>query len=457
MGEMGRSGSAGYVESIILSAAAESNILPLTSACNVRCLFCSHRQNPPEVEAFRISPRSRAEVARALSFMDPARPVVIGESVTRIMEGEPFTHPGLAGILVLVRATLPGTPIRITTNGSLLDEEKVVLLSRLGGVEVYLSMNSAREAGRAVLMADPYASRAVQSPSLLREHGVPFHGSVVAVPHLLGWDDLEETIKYLGSCGAATVRVFLPGFTRLAPPALRFEESLWERLHAFLLRLRREVAVPLTCEPPLLDGLEPEVAGVMAGSPAEEAGVRSGDVIETVDGLSAGTRVQAFRAVLQAASPELRLRRGEKLLSLRIAKGPGERSGLVMDYDLDPSLIADLARAVRRRGAKRVLVLTSRLAGPFFKMGLRRFWQGEAEVDLLEVPSVFFGGSIKAAGLLTVADFRQALEEHLPGEYGNKAPLVLLPGLAFDKKGRDLTRRSYLELQERFGLTFEVL
>lgn len=457
MGELDRRVQAGYVENLILSAAAEGNILPLTSACNVRCLFCSHRQNPPEVEVYRISPRSRADIERALSFMDPARPVVIGESVTRIIEGEPFTHPDLPGVLRQVRASFPRTAIQITTNGSLLDERAASLLGSLGGVTVYLSLNSAREAGRAFLMADSKARQAIESPALLKKHGVPFHGSVVAAPHLAGWDDLTETVKYLSASGALSVRVFLPGYTRLAPPALRYDPSLREELTAFILSLRREVAAPLTCEPPELEDLTPEVAGVLAGYPAAEAGVRAGDVIETVGGRPVHTRAHAFKEVLRADSPELTLRRREKVLCLRLQKKPGERSGLVMDYDLDPALVGEMARAARRRGAKRVLVLASRLGGPVLQKGLRQFWREEAEVEVREVKSLFFGGSIMAAGLLTVEDFRAALEER-PGHAGSKREtLVLLPGLAFDHRGRDLAGRSYLELQDRFGLTFVAL
>lgn len=454
---MGEMATAGYIESIVLTGAREGNILPLTSACNVRCVFCSHRQNPPGVEFYRVAPRSRSEVKRILSFMDPGRPVVIGESATRIIEGEPFTHPDITEILRSVRAAFPRTTIQITTNGSLLDEGTVDFLGRLGNVVIYLSLNSAGEMGRALLMGDVTAGRAVKSAALLNRCGVSFHGSVVAMPHLVGWGDLEDTVKYLCACGAETVRVFLPGFTSLAAPALRFEPSLWEELNAVVSRLREEVEVPLTCEPPAIGDLEPKVTGVIAASPAAGAGIRAGDVIEAVNGLPAHTRVHAFKQVLKAGSPEINVRRGNETFVLRIPKKPGEKSGLVMDYDLDPGLIGDMARAARRRGASRVLALTSELAGPVMNLGLQKFWGETAEVEALAVKNRFFGGSIKAAGLLTVADFGAAVEEFLQRRPGDIPRLALLPGLAFDRRGRDLTGRSYLDLGERFGITFEAI
>lgn len=457
MGEIAAKKDGGYVRGIILAEAAGGNILPLTSACNVRCVFCSHRQNPPGVEVYRIAPLSLVEVEQALSFMDPEKPVVIGESVTRIIEGEPFTHPAVREILQLVRTAFPDTTIQITTNGSLIDEQAADLLSRLGNVVVYLSLNSAGVVGRALLMGDESADKSIRSAALLRDCGVPFHGSVVAMPHLVGWGDLDETVRYLCAGGAETVRVFLPGFTALAAPALRFKPSLWEELNAFVTRLRGEVEVPLTCEPPLISDLAAEVAGVIRNTPAAEAGIRSGDVIEAVNGLPVHSRVHAFQQVLKAASPEVAVRRGSEALTLHIKKPPGRRSGLVMDYDLDPGLIGEMARAARRRGAAGVLVLTSELAGPVINRGLEQFWQGGAEVEAVAVKNHFFGGSIRAAGLLTVADFSAALENFLEKSTGKKPELVLLPGAAFDHRGRDLTGRSYLELEETFGVTCEVI
>ena len=457
MGEYLGAGIAPVVEKMILYGAGEGNVLPLTSVCNVRCVFCSHRNNPPGVEVYRIPPRSLEDVERTLCVLDPVKPIVVGESATRIIEGEPFTHPALEEILRMIRSSFPRTAIQITTNGSLLNQEKVELLESLGNVVIYLSLNSARVKGREVLMADPRGLQAIQSAALLQKHGVPFHGSVVALPHLVGWKDLKETIKYLCACGAETVRVFLPGFSSLAGPELQFESFLWKEVGAFISRLREDVRTPITCEPPLIEGLQPEVAGVIATSPADLAGIRAGDVIEAVNSSSVHTRVQAFRQILKAGRPRLRLKRGSKPFTVQIQKEPGQRSGLVMDYDLDPALIDDLARAVQRHRVPRALALTSRLAGPVLKLALRQFWRGRQELEVVEVKSLFFAGTICAAGLLTVTDFGAAVLTFLESKPRQKLPLVLLPGLAFDSRGRDLTGKSYLELEERFGLPFEIL
>lgn len=446
-----------HVENLILHGAINGNILPLTSTCNMRCVFCSHNQNPAGVQVCRIRPRTRAEVERIISYMDRDNPVVIGESVTRVIEGEPFTHPEIEEILQLLRNRFAGTTIQITTNGSLLDERRIKQLSLLKNVTLNVSLNSATEAGRTLLMKDGQAGRSIKCPNLLKEYGIPFHGSIVAMPHLVGWKDLRETIIYLDACGAQTIRVFLPGYSRLAPPALRFSPSLLDELRLFLACLRNETTSPLICEPPEIQDLKPRIVGVITGTPAERAGLRTGDLLVSVNGISTTTRVQAFKSVSKAVMPVIDLIRGDKRFNVQLEKESGERSGLVMDYDIDPALIWELDRLLRSRRAAKALLLTSEFAGPVIKLALQQFYQGVAESQVLVVPNKFFGGSIKAAGLLTVEDFIAAVVNFFCEFPEYRPDVVFLPGLAFDHQGRDLTGRSYMELGEEFSLAVEAL
>jgi NifB/MoaA-like Fe-S oxidoreductase len=128
-----------------------------------------------------------------------------------------------------------------------------------------------------------------------------------------------------------------------------------------------------------------------------------------------------------------------------------------MDYDLDPVMIEGIELVLRRRGVTDAVVLTSELAAPVISLGLRKFLKDEADVRAVAVKNRFFGGSIGAAGLLTVEDFKFSLKEHLSKNSGIKPGAALLPGIAFDQRGRDLTGHSYLELEEHFRIKFEVL
>ncbi|MFZ5650211.1 MAG: DUF512 domain-containing protein [Bacillota bacterium] len=441
-----------FIKGILLENAALYNILPVISTCNVRCKFCSHGQNPPGVKSFNMPPIPMELVNEALSLMDPRKPVVIGESVSRLMEGEPFLHFRIKEILALIREKMPYARLKITTNGSFLDRETVNFLAGLGNVEVLLSLNSADVTARRYLMDDPRAGIAVKSAILLGEYRVSYHGSIVAMPHLTGWDDLTGTIKFFDRFGAETVRVFMPGYTAAAPPQMRFPVRLMEQLNSFIGGIRWEVGVPVTLEPPLIEDLKARVTGVVAGSPAFRAGIAPGDVIVSVDGKTVFSRVDAFKAVLAGKNPGLEIsgQQGKKFIS--IIKDRNESSGLVMDFDIDPATPESVIRAVKRRRAAEAVLLTSELGYPAVKVGMEKIAAGGPGVLPVAVKNRFFGGSIGCAGLLTVRDMMEVVKE-----YRDKADLIIIPGIAFDCRGRDITGRSYFELKLERGPDLEVI
>ena len=221
------------------------NILPLTSACNVSCLFCSHRQNPPGLEAYAIPHLSPGEAEELSAFLSPDRKIIIGESATKIMEGEPFCNPDCLEILSMLRQKFPFTPLQVTTNGSLLTPETAKRLKMLEPLEINLSLNSSDPKMRRLLMSE--AVRTGCPDSLLPAGcGVAFHGSIVPLPWLTGWHDIAETISFQAR-GAVTVRIFLPGFTccrrrNLLPPC-------WEEELITFTGLRNRTGIPLTMSP----------------------------------------------------------------------------------------------------------------------------------------------------------------------------------------------------------------
>lgn len=444
----------GYrANSLLYHSAAKSNILPITSTCNVRCVFCSHHQNPPGVESYRIPPLTIDEVKQALSFMDANKPVVIGESVTKIMEGEPLTHPKCLQILQEIRNTMPKTPIQITTNGTLLNDEVVASLKELTPIAVNISINSSSCNIRTKLMADKHSQQAIDSIKVLNKFEVPFHGSVVAMPHITGWEDLTSTVQYLDQYGAETVRIFLPGYSKLAPPELQFDMSMWSQLRHWVTELRSKVTVPLTCEPEQLENLTAEVQGVIKGSTAAFAGVQSGDVILEVNGQAVVTRVHAFNKILFSDNPVIKVARSNQIINLTLQKRKRERSGIVMAYDLHPDTIADIEMAVSRNRAQKALALCSRLAYPVLKAALASIYQGDTEIELMPVQSKYFGGNIMAAGLLVASDFDTAFSNAT----ADNVQVVLMPSIAFDMHGKDLTGASYLDLQDKWRVPVELI
>ncbi|MGD0621548.1 MAG: radical SAM protein [Thermacetogeniaceae bacterium] len=446
---------------ILWESASKENVLPLTSACNLRCVFCSNLQNPRGVRVYVVPHLPLPLVKSLIPCLDPGRKIIIGEAATRINEGEPFTHPHIWQALETVRERYPQTPLQITTNGTFLDRVAVKRLAAMQPLDVNLSLNSANPEGRRLLMGDCDPGRALDAARLLGDAGVTCHGSLVAMPHLVGWGDLAATCHFLQEQGAATVRVFLPGFTKLAASWLRFDPlAMHRKLSLFVHRQQERMRIPLLLEPFLADAgerLQAEVAGVIAGSAAARAGLQRGEVIRAVHGRQVRCRVGAFRTVERFGRPVLDVARpglpGDGTEPVLIVKKRRRASGLVMNCDLDWTLVDRVAGVIRQHRARRVLVLTSAWGLPWLQLALPEWERACGSVHLEAVTSRFFGGSITAAGLLTTFDFAVAIKNiksRVPRPEGTRRgqdyDLLLLPGIAFDSRGRDLLGRFYTHL-----------
>lgn len=450
----------GSVRQLLAVSVSRYNVLPLTSLCNVSCLFCSHKQNMPGLETICIPPLSRIEFEHLVTLLDPGRKIVIGESATRVMEGEPFTHPQCLELLETLRKKFPQTPLQVTTNGTLLTRQALLRLKALEPLEINLSLNSASVRGRTLLMKDPKAMAAIRAVEYLSELGLIFHGSIVPLPWVTGWDDVYDTLRYLERGGACTIRVFIPGFTRftklqsqlpqqLQPPSLMPPPGWEEELVSFLQENKKGLKTPLTLEPPYLQDLTAEIAGVISGSPAAEAGLKRGQVIAAIDGEVPFSRVEAFYRLQEPGTRRLKVRspeEGEEEITLSL--GRQEKSGLVMDYDLSRQVVEKIAGSIRKKKGVTTLILSSEWGAPLLAEGLKRTAvQGSYRV--LTVKNRTFGGTIRSAGLLLVDDFRYGLNEYLQAE--GEPGQVFLPALAFDYRGRDLAGRSYHEVSDRLA------
>ena len=474
---------------LLLEAVFKDNVLPLTSHCNLSCQFCSHRQNPPGVLAYYFAPLPWEQLEELIPFLDPSRKIIIGESSTRLCEGEPFTHPLFMEILSALRQRFPQTPLQITTNGTYLradNVKEIAALTRAESIlEFIISLNSASAEHRAGIMGDNSLDAVKGGLALLRENGIGFHGSVVALPHLTGWDDLEQTLYFLDREGALSTRIFLPGYTSYAQPGLRFPSSLWEELDDFIMKIREKITHPLTLEPPINRDLAARVQGVFPSSAAYIAGLRTGDLILSVNGEKVLSGKDAFERLQQAADPSVEvLRDGEYTQDIEyiIPKKAGERTGLVFNADLDPHLITEVGKIGKGYGGsncggdgnssgngnssnssgngnskssgdevKSVLLLTSFLAAPLWQAARNSLLLPE-NIEISIVENRFFGGSICCAGLLTIEDFQAHLSEIIPhfSNTANSPPIVLVPPAPFDRKGFDLLGVHCRELSERF-------
>ncbi|MEC9488588.1 MAG: radical SAM protein [Halanaerobium sp.] len=433
-------------ELYLLRSVQENNVLPLTAKCNARCIFCSHRQNPPDIEVYSIGELSLQKIEELADFLVADRPIVIGESVTRVIEGEPFFHSRIREVLSYLRGRFPATPIQITTNGSLLDEGLVSFLAELEPVRLYLSLNSSDPDTRKGLMG--LQSDAVFSGiRSLRDAGITYYGSILALPWIQGWADLEQTLDDLSRWGAKMARVFLPGHTKYSNGKLTYSAVDRHKLQQIISRLQRELEMPVVLEPLRLESLEARVEGTLPASAAARAGIQSGDIIKGIDEAGVFSRVDAFKLAQASRNPALLLERSGESKLVKIKKDKGESSGLVMAYDIDPKRVATISRSIDNNRLGRVLLLASPLATVVIKEALALAGLDD-RTAVRTVASHYLGGNIGSAGLLIVSDYLQAWSEFPEQE---EVSAIFVPGESFDWWGRDLRGVSYHRLEEGSG------
>lgn len=443
-------------EQLILQSAQKYNILPLTSHCDAHCIFCSHRSNPAQIKVVSIPPRTMEEVERTLTFLDGSKKITIGESATCIIEGEPFSHPQFPQVLKLIRGRFPHTLISLTTNGCRISEEMADLLREALPLEINISLNSATAKGRKILMGDPedQAQRAVKSIEFLGDQGIPFHGSIVAMPHVVGWQDLRETISFLSDRGALTIRVFMAGFGNNAHPLLKFNpEKMHRELADFLSRAAETTDCPILLEPPVINDLKPVMAGVIKGSKADLAGMKRGDFILEVNHRKPRSRVEAWQFAQKPGNVLIKAARQGRIKEFTWYNTKKEKAGLVMEYDFDMARWDQIKEIVHKFSGP-VLILCSELARHLFEV-LEKSQEHKGLIEIEPVKNNLFGGSIGAAGLLTVDDFYIG---YLKYRKRKEAPeLMLLPAEAFDYLGRDLTGHLYSDLEEKTGVRVMII
>ncbi len=431
----------------IINTVFRGNILPITSKCNTSCIFCSNRYNPMEVEAYKLPQLTMEDFKELVTFLSPDRKIVIGEAATRIIEGEPLTHGNFIDILVLLRKRFRKTTIQITTNGILLDEGLIRQMEDIGGIELNISVNCVDPEKRQKVLGLKHPDGIMDKVSMLKGR-VRFSGSFVWVPEIMDDGDMEDMIKFLDSSGADSVRMFLPGYTSRAEAECDFNE-MFHRARHFVEGMRGKYGIPIILEPYPLEDLECRIEGVIRGTSAWEYGLKQGDVLRAVNGESVLTRVDAFNKAYRLASPVLRVARCGGIMDIKIQKKADTSPGFIVLYDIDPGTAQQVQRVVRNNSAKDVLFVTSELAvdilGKFFvECGF------EFNYDILCARNLYFGGTIKCAGLLTVGDIVEAAQKYL--ENRGKPDLIILPPSMFDFRKKDITGRSIHECEDILGI-----
>ncbi|GAV21962.1 DUF512 domain-containing protein [Carboxydothermus pertinax] len=428
-----------------LAEAVKSNVLPITSRCNVRCCFCSHKGNPAKVLNVSLPHVPLKKIAQFLPFLDPEKKIIIGESATIINEGEPLLHPEFKEIILAIRKLYPRTPLSITTNGLLLTREMIEFLASLGEVELVVSVNALTPSKRKLIFG--FASEIYSNLEYLSRK-IPFTASFVFMPHVVGYGEYADSIKKLLNLGVEAVRVFLPGYTAKNQKLIKAPQNL-NTLAEKLFYEFLEENTPIIIEPTRLKDFKAEVLGIIPRGLASF--LKKKDIVLKVNGKSPFSRIEAYKLLNTPGDKKVEILRQGKIITFNFSKKTGQRAGVVFYRDIEEETLRQIIKKIETQNAKSPLILTSALAVLLIKKGLRKLGK---RYPVLPVKSRFFGGNIKSAGLLTVDDYICAVKKAVTLL---KPDYLLLPSISFDHRGRDLTGKSYLEIEELFNIRTEIL
>jgi MoaA/NifB/PqqE/SkfB family radical SAM enzyme len=245
----------------LIDTVSRSNVLPVISECNTSCIFCSHRFNPANVEVFALPRLSYDDFREIITYLSGDRKIIIGESATRIIEGEPLLHPEFPKILAEVRRRFPNTALQITTNGTLLNKALVDCFAELGNIELNVSCNCIRPESRGKVLGRRHDEDYAERLALLIGK-VRFSGSIVAVPDMVGPEEIRATIGLLEEYGADMAKIFVPGYTRLSDNSRGFL-LLYEETRTLASDINNGCSIPVIVEPALLKNLTPQIEGII--------------------------------------------------------------------------------------------------------------------------------------------------------------------------------------------------
>lgn len=235
--------------------------LQITSSCNAKCLFCSNDQNPFQVHRTSFRPLSEIKKMFWAFPSDYYGDIALNESLPgRLSEGEALIHPQIFDILEFIRGIRPENLIRITTNGSLLSTEMIEKLAQFKPLSISISFHSTvKEHWCKVFHLDEVKyNNAIQSFQKLKDAGIDVGASMVPMPSLVGYDDIEKTVAFLSQY-VNYIQIWGPGYTNYTKPEtlamLKYDK---DELSKFLAEMSKKYSVSLhwSLDPTRLEELE---------------------------------------------------------------------------------------------------------------------------------------------------------------------------------------------------------
>lgn len=225
-----------------------NNQLPISSVCNAKCIFCSNEMNPFPI--YRVGFRPLEDIRKGIALLNPGLgdEIRLGDSLPgRISEGEALLHPDILKVLKLIRDKLPHQVIQVSTNGITLTKdfiERLVPYRPFKFTIAYHSDNPENWCKILNLKEDKYRV-ARDSFFHLAKNGFIIEGAIVLLPNLVGYDDIENTLKTFRFYTKEAV-VWAPGYSFKASKALKeILETDYTQLSQFIIQMRKKYRMNL--------------------------------------------------------------------------------------------------------------------------------------------------------------------------------------------------------------------
>lgn len=410
---------------LLLTKSVQNNILPLTSRCNATCIFCSHRSNPDDLNIYYPGDIPINELIPLIDFLDKDKPIIIGESATRLSEGEPFLYRDFNKIISLLRKKYNNTDIIITTNGMLLDEQTIDFLGYIGNIHLRISLNSLNH-HKEIVGAD-FNIHFLKIIKRLSEKNIPATISLMYIKDYQ--NDLISEINMLINENINEIRILKPGYSQYLGRTFEWpDEYFYKKIESF----RKKALIFI--EPPELSSLNSKIIGIIKGSPADRALLKTGDIIISIDGYSPISRVDCFNRLLKINShSELIIIRENTKFKIDFRKALYQRPGIAFDYDISKNDYSKIISILENGD----LVATGKLAGDFFKKIFPEYSK-----SIISCENRTFGGNIEAAGLLILKDIQAQIPK------GNSCFIsdIMLDDNGYDLAGENISDYPDLKL-----------
>jgi len=365
-------------------------VFPLTSSCPHKCVFCSHNGNRNDVLVYKKTFDYSDCISKAQKIFNSE--VIIGESATRINEGEPFIYKGIEDIINILSNNK--NKIIITTSGAYLNKKTIDFLSSLYDIEINISLNSSNPEIRKSIMNDDKSFDAINTVINLGKKNIKFNGSIVALNLNDDFTDLKNTIEFLNENNAQFIRVFVPGYSNKNKKDILCVNT--EKLIESLDIIRDKI--PVLIEPANLNS-KIIVQGILLNSPAFEADFKFKDEILSVNGFEVISSQHSFEIIKNLKKPKITIRRNNRILNKVIVKNENESSGLLLYMDLSYKKFNEIKDALCDVNSR---LCVSELSADFF---IEKFGYNKVHI----VKNRSFGGNISCNGLLTVTDIINSL------------------------------------------------